>query len=264
MSNEELNARLTLLESFIGNINDIALYANSIQEVVDKYLSPLYIEDGSLVTDTSVLTVSGYLGPTDAIPRNILLKIRPSHTFKVGASSATIVFKRGETSATFPLKKLTQSEGGLVTTDLTDNNYLAGIIYDVYINSQGIAIISSNDSGVQALSQCAELATDIVDNANAITGMTTALSTQNLTATKSTISEATVTTLKVTNAVDLPAGCTVKEPTAVGHPASKGYVDSTIAAEIKEFFEEYFSFGSGDANTALASKPNGSIYHKYE
>ena len=41
--NDSLEARVARLEDFIGNIDEIRVYANSLQEVIDKYLAPLYI-----------------------------------------------------------------------------------------------------------------------------------------------------------------------------------------------------------------------------
>lgn len=159
---ESYEERLERLEDFIGNIDQIRLYANSLQEVIDKYLAPLYIESGS----DNVMLVDGYLGDLSNIPHNIIFKIRTSHDLVMQPSDpqALIRFKRDNTIIEYTLRKMV--DGALVRLD--SGNYIAGEVYDVYINSQDVAIITSNDTGVRALSEIAALTTVVNDNYNTL------------------------------------------------------------------------------------------------
>lgn len=143
-----IEERLERLESFIGNIDQIRLYANSLQEVIDRYLAPLYIEMG---TDRTML-INDYLGDLENIPHNVIFKIRASHDLAlIGDEHALIRFQRGEAYKEYTLRKLV--DGSLVP--LESSNYTAGEVYDVYINSQDVAVITANDTGVRALSEIA-------------------------------------------------------------------------------------------------------------
>lgn len=144
---EDLDARVTRLENFIGNIDQIRLYANSLQEVIDKYLSPLYIESGS----GKVMLVDGYLGDLNNIPHNVMFKIRASHDLVMQPEDeqAIIRFKRGEDYVDYTLRKM--QDNHLVRLD--SGSYISGYAYDIYINSQDVAIIDSNDTGLEALTE---------------------------------------------------------------------------------------------------------------
>lgn len=149
-----IEERLERLESFIGNIDQIKLYANSLQEVIDRYLAPLYIEMG---TDKTML-INDYLGDLENIPHNVIFKIRASHDLALAEEEhALIRFQRGEAYKEYTLRKLV--DGSLVP--LESANYTSGEVYDVYINSQDVAIITANDTGVRALSEISALSAEL-------------------------------------------------------------------------------------------------------
>ena len=154
--------RLERLEDFIGNIDQIRLYANSLQEVIDKYLAPLYIESGS----DNVMLVDGYLGDLSNIPHNIIFKIRASHDLVMRPTDqqAILRFKRDNVTQDYTLRKM--ENGALVRLD--SSNYIAGEVYDIYINSQDVAIITASDTGVRALSEIAALEVTVNNNYNTL------------------------------------------------------------------------------------------------
>lgn len=157
-----IEERLERLESFIGNIDQIRLYANSLQEVIDKYLAPLYIELGSGHT----MLINDYLGDLENIPHNVIFKIRTSHDLDMGEEDQAIIrFQRGTNFKEYTLRKMVS--GSLVP--LESSNYTAGEVYDVYINSQNIAIITANDTGVRALSELASLSESLNSRIDALT-----------------------------------------------------------------------------------------------
>lgn len=149
-----IEERLERLESFIGNIDQIRLYANSLQEVIDRYLAPLYIEMG----EDKTMLINDYLGDLENIPHNIIFKIRASHDLALTEGEhALIRFQRGEAYKEYTLRKLV--DGALVALDSA--NYTAGEVYDVYINSQDVAVITANDTGVRALSEISALSAEL-------------------------------------------------------------------------------------------------------
>ena len=145
--NDNLEARVERLEDFIGNIDQIRLYANSLQQVIDKYLAPLYVESGS----NNIMLIDGYLGALNDIPHNVIFKIRASHDLVMQPSDehAIIRFKRGQDYVDYTLRKMVDN----ILVRLDSDNYTAGEVYDIYINSQDVAIITANDTGVRALSE---------------------------------------------------------------------------------------------------------------
>lgn len=146
-----IEERLERLETFIGNIDQIRLYANSLQEVIDRYLAPLYIEMG---TDKTML-INDYLGDLENIPHNVIFKIRASHDLILNEEEQALIrFQRGTDFKEYTLRKLVN--GSLVP--LESANYTAGEVYDIYLNSQNVAVITANDTGVRALSEVAALA----------------------------------------------------------------------------------------------------------
>ena len=153
---DNIEERLARLEAFIGNIDQIKLYANSLQEVIDKYLAPLYIEQGS----DKIMLINDYLGDLDNIPHNVIFKIRSSHNLTVEEGDHAIIkFQRGENSKEYTLRKLI--DGALVP--LESGNYSSGEVYDVYINSQDVAVITANDTGVRALDEIAAVKISLND-----------------------------------------------------------------------------------------------------
>jgi hypothetical protein len=156
-----IEERLERLENFIGNIDQIMLYANNLQQVLDRYIQPLYIEQGSGRT----MMVTDYLGDLENIPRNIIFKIRASHnTDNNNGTDAKIIFSRGSTSKEFVLRKIENN----ATVLLTENDYIAGEVYDVYLNSQDVAIITASDVGVRALSEVAALDASLTSRINSL------------------------------------------------------------------------------------------------
>ena len=79
-----LEQRVARLETFMGDIDKIvSVYANSIQEICDKYLNLLYIEtyDSS---HPNILNIDGFLSDLDTaadLPHNVCFNVRPSHNF---------------------------------------------------------------------------------------------------------------------------------------------------------------------------------------
>ena len=162
--NDSLEARVARLEDFIGNIDQIRLYANSLQEVIDKYLAPLYIESGSGKT----MLIDGYLGDLTNIPHNIIFKIRASHDLEVEeGEQALIRFKRQSEYEEFTLRKMV--DGSL--EPLTNDNYISGQVYDVYINSQDVAIITTSDLGLRALSEVSALSSELSSQVTRLEGV---------------------------------------------------------------------------------------------
>lgn len=148
----DIEERLQRLEDFIGNIDRIRLYANSLQEVLDRYIQPLYIEQG---TD-NIMLINDYLGDLENIPHNVIFKIRTSHDLVITEGAEAIIrFERGTEFKEYPLRKISDK----LLVALESDNYTDGSVYDVYINSQDIAIITSNDVGIRALSEVTALST---------------------------------------------------------------------------------------------------------
>lgn len=158
-----IEERLERLESFIGDIDKIRLYANSLQAVLDRYVQPLYIENGTGKT----MRISDYLGDLDNIPHNIIFKIRASHDLALGdGETAVIRFERGGNYKEYPLRKMIDGS----TAEIESSNYISGEVYDIYLDSQDIAIITANDTGVRALSEIAVVETAL---SNAISALDT-------------------------------------------------------------------------------------------
>ena len=158
-----IEERLERLESFIGDVDKIRLYANSLQAVLDRYIQPLYIENGAGKT----MRISDYLGDLDNIPHNIIFKIRASHDLALGdGETAVIRFERGGNYKEYPLRKMVDGS----TAEIESSNYISGEVYDIYLDSQDIAIITANDTGVRALSEIAVVETAL---SNAISELDT-------------------------------------------------------------------------------------------
>lgn len=258
-----IEERLERLESFIGNIDEISVYANSLQQVIDKYLSPLYIESG----DAHTMLIDGYLGDLNNIPRNVVFKIRASHNLSMTETSgdAEIIFKNSSGEKPFTLRKYKDN----ILVKLEESNYLAGTIYDVYINSQDIAIITSNDAGVTALSELASLS-------NTITGISTLLSgivkTDNgyqiageITTSKIIADDADINkTLDLTgvSGFTLPSGTTVADPTTALELANQQWVKTYVEGVRDKYHSDYHTVSTEAASVALADKPDGAFYYK--
>ena len=266
MSEDTLEQRVERLEMFIGNMEKIkTVYGNSLQEVCDKYLNLLYIETPVSGLE-QILILDGFLADLTSIsslPHNVVFNVRPSHNFAYvgGTQESKIRFKRDNEYIDLPLKKFDiEHPGNLIY--LAPNDYMNGMIYSVYINSQNIAVISSSDTGVIALQEIATLESEVDDLALAVTNLSTSLDTTALTASNATIGSLTVSSaLSISQAFSLPTGSTCSAPTANTHVANKKYVDDTISAEINAFYNSHHLFG--DPNTLLANAPEKAICYKY-
>jgi hypothetical protein len=266
-----LEERVTQLETFIGDMSTIqSVYANSLKEVCDKYLSILYIEEYDS-NNKNILNVNGYLGNLDSVsdlPHNIVINVRASHSLELADGEVSkIKFKRDNQYIELALKKYDRDNpGNLIYLDAGD--YTSGIIYNIYINSQNIAIICSNDSGVAALSECSVLNNLVSDIQDSIAALATSISMLSMNATTAgiTITTANIGTLSLLNALTIPANSICSIPTSNNHITNKEYVDGAIQAAITEYHNTYHIMNTIGATEALSdsSIPNGAVYYRYE
>lgn len=260
-----IEERLTRLENFMGDIDRItSLYANTVQEICDKYLNLLYIEDYD-ANNKNILILDGFLSEIDIdkLPKNVIFNVRPSHNFAYqgDVTASKIRFKRDNSYVDLPLKKYdVENPGNLMF--LEPDDYLQGTIYNIYINSQNIAIISSNDSGVVALQEVAQLGNEIAAINKKFAELGASQSVADITAANATIDRLTVSqALSLTNPLVIPTGSTCTTPTNANHLANKSYVDALIDAKIKEYHSSYHIFGTGEPSAAGLKE--GAIYYKY-
>ena len=263
-----LEERVERLENFTGDIDKIvSVYANSIQQICDKYLNLLYIEAPHTGSD-NVLLLDGFLSEIttiEALPKNVMFNVRPSHNFAYqGSTTASkLKLKRGSSYIEIPLKKYDVENPGNLKF-LEPNDYMRGLLYGIYIDSQGIAIISSNDSATVALQEVTQLSTALDALTARVNAMTSAQTVSDLDATVANIATLTVSqALSITNPVQLPTGSMCSTPTGNTHIANKAYVDSAISTAITNYHNTYHVFGNGDPSTALATAPEKAIYYKY-
>lgn len=261
-----IEERLTRLENFMGDIDRItSLYANTVQDICDKYLNLLYIESYD-PNNKNVLILDGFLSEIDIdkLPKNVIFNVRPSHnfTYQGDVTASKIRFKRDNRYVDLPLKKYdVENPGNLMF--LEPDDYLQGTIYNIYINSQNIAIISSNDSGVVALQEVAQLGNEIEAINKKFAELGASQSIADITANNAIIDNLTVSqALSLTNAIVIPTGSTCTNPTAPNHPATMSYVDSQIDTKIKEYHRTFHIFGVGDPSAQQLVE--GAIYYKYK
>ena len=261
-----IEERLERLETFMGDIDRItSLYANTVQEICDKYLNLLYIESYD-PNNKNVLILDGFLSEIDIdkLPKNVIFNVRPSHNFAFqgDVTASKIRFKRDNRYVDLPLKKYdVENPGNLMF--LEPDDYLQGTIYNIYINSQNIAIISSNDSGIVALQEVAQLGNDIAELNRKFAELGASQSVADIRANNAIIDNLTVSkALALTNAIAIPTGSTCTNPTASNHPATKSYVDTQIDAKIKEYHRTYHIFGVGEPSDQQLVE--GAIYYKYK
>ena len=263
-----LEERVERLENFTGDIDKIvSVYANSIQQICDKYLNLLYIEAPHTGSD-NVLLIDGFLSEIttiEALPKNVMFNVRPSHNFAYqGSTTASkLKLKRGSSYIEIPLKKYdVENPGNLKFLDPDD--YMMGLLYGIYIDSQGIAIISSNDSAAVALQEVTQLSTAVDELTKRIDAMTSAQTVSDLDATVANIATLTVSqALSITNPVQLPTGSMCSTPVGDSEIANKVYVDNTIDAKIIAYHNDYHIFGNGDPEAALFPAKERAIYYKY-
>ena len=263
-----LEERVERLENFTGDIDKIvSVYANSIQQICDKYLNLLYIEAPHTGSD-NVLLIDGFLSEIttiEALPKNVMFNVRPSHNFAYqGSTTASkLKLKRGSSYIEIPLKKYdVENPGNLKFLDPDD--YMMGLLYGIYIDSQGIAIISSNDSAAVALQEVTQLSTAVDELTKRIDAMTSAQTVSDLDATVANIATLTVSqALSITNPVQLPTGSRCSTPVGDSEIANKVYVDNTIDAKIIAYHNDFHIFGNGDPEAALFTAKERAIYYKY-
>lgn len=261
-----IEERVERLETFIGDIDRItSLYANSVQEICDKYLNLLYIETPS-ESNKNILIVDGFLAEIeeDKIPRNVMFNVRASHTFEYEGSveASKIRFKRDNKYLDLPLKKYdTNNPGNLVF--LEPGDYIQGIIYNVYVNSQGIAVISSSDTGIIALQEVAQLTNELTEVRHRLNEMSMAQDLATLKADIAQIGILDATNISLAREVTLPTGSSCSTPTSATHIANQAYVDSTIDRKIKEYFDSHILFGTEDPNIKLQGAEEKTVYFKY-
>ena len=276
-----IEERVTRLENFMGNIDRItSVYANSIEEICNRWLNILYIEDKDhLYPDPSVLLIDGFLSKLDTVddlPHNTMFFVRPGHHLAYTAGNpevALLRLKREEDYIELPLKKykFEEIDHEMVNhlVDLEPGDYLAGVTYMFYINSQNIAVISVSDIGSQALAMVEQLDTLVqqlrttVDN---LQNEQTIATLHSVTAEIGALSITEALNLQYASAVNLPTGSTITgDPTLGTHIVNKNYVDTKISAEIMRYHSRYHLFDVIDAQNKLspASVPEGAIYYKY-
>lgn len=260
-----IEERLTRLENFMGDIDRItSLYANTVQELCDKYLNLLYIESYD-PNNKNVLILDGFLSEIDIdkLPKNVIFNVRPSHNFAYqgDVTASKIRFKRDNRYVDLPLKKYDiENPGNLMF--LEPDDYLQGTIYNIYINSQNVAIISSNDSGVVALQEVAQLGNEIAAINKKFADLGASQSVADITANNAEVDYLTVKKAIIANfPLSMPTGSTCTTPTNANQLANKSYVDSVVDAKIKEYHSSYHIFGTGDPSAAGLKE--GAIYYKY-
>ena len=259
-----IEERLTRLENFMGDIDRItSLYANTVQEICDKYLNLLYIEEPD-DNHKNVLVVNGFLGEIDLdkLPRNVVFNVRASHNFAFEGDqeASKIRFARDGKSVEIRLMKYSKDTDNNLEL-LQPDDYIAGTVYNIYINSQGIAVITSNDTGVMALQEVAQLGTEIEAINKKFAELGASQSIADISANNAVIDNLTVTKLVATNALNIPASSTASTPTADNHVANKSYVDTEIDAKIKAYHRTYHVFGVDDPKASDLAE--GAIYYKH-
>lgn len=269
-----LEERVERLEKFTGDIDKIvSVYANSVQEICDKYLNLLYIEDYDS-NHPNYLNVTGFLSELTTVadlPKNVMFNIRASHTFAYDGDdhSSKIRFTRTDPDTgtvhrlDVPLKKYDVSNPGNLMF-LEPGDFLQGILYGVYINSQGIAIISSNDAGTVALEAVTQIRSTVEEIAETVAGLATSQTVGELNASTGTIGNLTISqALTLTNGVTLPTGSTCSTPANANEIANKTYVDNAVSTAITNYHNTYHLMGTTDPSAALNNAPEKAIYYKY-
>ncbi|MBR2493456.1 MAG: hypothetical protein IKB64_08395 [Paludibacteraceae bacterium] len=267
MNNATIEERLTQLENYIGDMKQLKFYANSLQEALDRYVSPLYIEKTD--NEGNSLYIDSYLGRPDAIPPYSMIKVRASHTLNItGTNTGTkIIFKRGEEIEEYPLMKMVADDN--LFEELETGDFVNGNIYEIYFNAQNIAIISSSNSGVTALNLVQQLNTTVEALRETIdklgitdTGMTV---TGTIIANKIETKEATIEDaldLTTVEGLILPAGTKTQDPTTNEGIATKQFVENHVSNELTDFFAKKHIVGTGEASTVMESQENDSFYFK--
>ena len=277
-----LEERVERLEHFMGDMEHIAtLYANSVQEICDKYLSLLYIEEID-PSHTNYLRVDGYLGTIgddpNTIPRNVVFNIRASHDYEEDPNDpgkSYLVLSRDGVDCVFPLKKYNidpDHQGELIF--LEDHDFRNGSLYGVYIDSQGIAVMSANDAGDAALNEVRRLSDVVTTLESAVQAIAPssgeiAETTGNITnVTSDTITTQNLTTdnLYITNPVNLPSGSTAADTSSPNDESTRVANNKFVWNAIREYHRRYHKKGTGDPlsdPSLMADSPEGGLYYQY-
>lgn len=273
-----LDERVTRLEHFMGDMEHIAtLYANSVQEICDKYLSLLYVEtiDPSYVNH---LRVEGYLGTIgsdpNTVPRNVVFNIRASHDYEINPTEpgALLILERDGIELSFPLKKYNidpAHQGEL--TELEEHDFRNGSLYGIYINSQGIAIMTTNDAGDAALSEVRRLA-DVVSDMNTILSQAIPSSGEVVANSVNVSNSITTKDISVTgnvsliNPITLPNGSTCANTGSPTDESTRIANTNYVWNAIRQYHLMYHKKGTGDPladPTLMNDSPEGGLYYQY-
>lgn len=269
MNNATIEERLTQLENYIGDMKQLKFYANSLQETLDRYVSPLYIEKTD--NEGNCLYIDSYLGRPNEIPPYSLIKVRASHTLAVPENNpgTKIIFKRGEEIVEYPLMKMAADDN--LFDELESGDFVNGNVYEIYFNAQNIAIISSSNSGVTALNLVQSLTKTVEDLQKNLESL--GFSNNNLTLKGrliandiETVNAKIATSLDISTVTELtlPQGTEISDPTNNTEVANKQYVDKTVSDKLTTFFDAKHIFGTADGDVMLQGKDNNTIYFKLE
>lgn len=267
MNNATIEERLTQLENYIGDMKQLKFYANSLQEALDRYVSPLYIEKTD--NEDNSLYIDSYLGRPNEIPPYSMIKVRASHTLQAPKNNpgTKIIFKRGEDIAEYPLMKMAADDN--LFEELEDGDFVNGNVYEIYFNAQNIAIISSSNAGVTALNIAQSLTKTVEELQKNLESL--GFSNNDLTLKGKLIANdievvnakvATDLNISTVTNLSLPAGTTIQNPSDNTGVANKQYVDKAIADYTLDFFGKKHIVGTGEPATVMEDKEEGSFYFK--
>lgn len=263
----DIEARVKQLENYIGDIKQLKFYANSLQETLDRYVSPLYIEKTD--NEGNSLYIDSYLGRPNEIPPYSMIKVRASHTLTAPQNNpgTKIIFKRGDEVAEYPLMKMKENDN--VFEELQTKDFINGNVYEIYFNAQNIAIISSSNAGVTALNIAQDLNETVTAIQNTLKAM--GIDGNNLTVPGKLIANdieavnaKVTTTMDLTSVTDmaLPQGTTIQDPTTDLGVANRSYVDKKVAAYTADYFGKKHIVGTGEAAQVMETAENDSFYFK--
>lgn len=143
----QIKGRLAPLESFIGNVDDVAGFipgGSDLANFLRFYASILYFDTS--VTPGNIL-INPYWGDLTQIPAEVMMIVIPAHDNIDGLNS--ISFRRaGQTDVTFPIKKRNITSGGY--EDLVPGDFIRYSFCSMYLSDQGFFVVSST-GGLDAL-----------------------------------------------------------------------------------------------------------------